>query len=234
MTDTSGRPPMAKPAPGLPPQLLSSTTRRQSAFRDLTSPASTRRTSKRSALPSVGPSTMPVWPLRSRPASLSRPITSTRWPAQTASFSSGGGRWAGSFTRITVSLSVPSSMGRPRQPRAHAWCSSSLLIWSRARPCLTKGQTMSTTSWFDIRSKRPSQATISSSSGPPLNGARLLSGNAITLCFSGGSAKLAFRLKSPSARDRLRLPSTRWQGPTLITCPPAARMRLRSPVFSGL
>eukprot|EP00411_Alexandrium_monilatum_P076100 CAMPEP_0175497094 /NCGR_PEP_ID=MMETSP0096-20121207/4631_1 /TAXON_ID=311494 /ORGANISM="Alexandrium monilatum, Strain CCMP3105" /LENGTH=305 /DNA_ID=CAMNT_0016799099 /DNA_START=360 /DNA_END=1278 /DNA_ORIENTATION=+ len=70
--------------------------------------------------------------------------------------------------------------------------------------------------------------------GPPVEGRAREVGVAITFCFEAGIAEFALRWKSPSARDKFKVPSTRWQGPTFTTWPPAARMRLRSFGFSGL
>mmetsp|Transcript_104956 Transcript_104956/g.338452 ORF Transcript_104956/g.338452 Transcript_104956/m.338452 type:complete len:352 (+) Transcript_104956:335-1390(+) len=157
----------------------------------------------------------------------------TRCPGQSGAGSPAASK-AGSFTKMTVSLSVPCSTGRPRQARAQQACRSSRPICSSAMPRASRGQMMSATSWLEQRSKRPSQATTSSSCGPPWKGVRVLSAKAMTFWLSGGKVLFAFRWKSPSARERFRVPSTRWQGPTFTTCPPAARMRLRSLGFSGL
>mmetsp|Transcript_23983 Transcript_23983/g.66675 ORF Transcript_23983/g.66675 Transcript_23983/m.66675 type:complete len:276 (+) Transcript_23983:664-1491(+) len=52
--------------------------------------------------------------------------------------------------------------------------------------------------------------------------------------WSSGASLGSLYLKSPSARDKLRLQSTLWQAPILSTIPPAASIRLRSRGDSGL
>mmetsp|Transcript_73338 Transcript_73338/g.161965 ORF Transcript_73338/g.161965 Transcript_73338/m.161965 type:complete len:244 (+) Transcript_73338:157-888(+) len=93
----------------------------------------------------------------------------------------------------------------------------------------------STTCWLVFTSQTPSQQMIRNSSFSWSLSLKVTSGVEQIICSSGGLEVSFLYSRSPKARDKLRLPLTRyWFGPLFSTHPPAASIRCFSLGALGL
>mmetsp|Transcript_5580 Transcript_5580/g.14188 ORF Transcript_5580/g.14188 Transcript_5580/m.14188 type:complete len:263 (+) Transcript_5580:151-939(+) len=91
----------------------------------------------------------------------------------------------------------------------------------------------STACWLDMTSHTPSHASSRNSSSAQIV-SHMTSGCAVMIWSLGARSALPLYLRSPIARDRLRLPLTRHTPPMSLRKPPAASMRFFSISCAGL
>mmetsp|Transcript_11855 Transcript_11855/g.28019 ORF Transcript_11855/g.28019 Transcript_11855/m.28019 type:complete len:234 (-) Transcript_11855:411-1112(-) len=140
-------------------------------------------------------------------------------------------------TKTAVMLSPPRPLVSRKSCETQASSSSSRAssIARSSQPAARRARMKSTTCWLLFTSQTPSQQMIRNSSLSGSRSLKVTSGVEQIICFSGGRDRSFLYSRSPRARDRFRLPLTRYcPGPQHSTRPPAASMRCFSVGALGL